>query len=79
MCRLIFLSLLVAVPLLALGPQPASACWGWGSAGYGYSSYRPATDTLTPIDPAMLMLALVGVAGGGVVGGAGGSGGGVIQ
>jgi hypothetical protein len=30
------------------------------------------------IDPAMLMLALVGVAGGGVVGGAGGSGGGVI-
>jgi hypothetical protein len=38
---------------------------------------RP-TDTLTPIDPAMLMLAGVGGAGGGVVGGAAGSGIGVI-
>jgi hypothetical protein len=27
MCRLIFLALL-ALPLLALAPQPASACWG---------------------------------------------------
>ena len=34
---------------------------------------------IPPIDPATLMPALVGVAGGGVVGGAGGSGGGVIQ
>ena len=34
----------------------------------------PLTDTVTPIDPAMLMRALGGVAGGGVVGGAGGSG-----
>ena len=33
----------------------------------------PPTDTDTPIDPAMRMLALVGGAGVGVVGGAGGS------
>jgi hypothetical protein len=64
MYRLIFLALLVAVPLLVLGSQPASACWGWGSAGYGYSSYRPAYRYVTPIDPAMLMLwlAWLGVA-----------------
>jgi hypothetical protein len=34
----------------------------------------PPTDTLTPIDLAMLMPAGAGVVGGGVVGGAGGSG-----
>jgi len=39
MCRLIFLALLVAVPLFALGPQAASACRG--GYGYGYSSQRP--------------------------------------
>ena len=44
MGRPIIFALLVATPLLALGAQPASACWGWGyrSASYGYSSYRPA-------------------------------------
>ena len=45
MRRPIFLALLIAVPLLALLAQPASACWfgyGYRSASYGYSAYRPA-------------------------------------
>jgi hypothetical protein len=44
MPRLIFLALLMATPLLALLAQPASACWfsyGYRSASYGYSAYRP--------------------------------------
>ena len=44
----------------------------------GIPPIDPLTDTVTLIDPAMLMQALVGVAGGGVVGGAGGSGSGVF-
>jgi hypothetical protein len=42
MRRLIFVALLIVLPLLALGAQPASACWGYGYGSYGYSSYRPA-------------------------------------
>ena len=50
--RLIFLALVIAVPILLVGSNPASACWrgyGYGSGGYGYSSDRSFIDR--PIRP----------------------------
>jgi hypothetical protein len=73
MRRLIFVALLMVLPLLALGAQPASACWGYGMAATAIPRIDPLIAPPTPIDRAMPMPAGVGAVGGGVVGGAGGS------
>jgi hypothetical protein len=65
MGRLTVFALLVAAPLLALGAQPASACWGWGArSAMAIPPIVPPTDTLMPVG--------AGVAG---VGGGDGDGG----
>jgi hypothetical protein len=64
MRRRISVTLVIGVPLLALGTQPASACWGGAVAATGIGPNDRPTDTLSRVEPATLMP--VGVAGAGV-------------
>ena len=57
---------LIAVPILLLGLNRASACWrgyGYGYGGYGHSSYRPAYRSASYVRPTYAYAGWVGVAG----------------